>query len=388
MESIIFENIMEAKIKITKANHRDEAVLCVHFGWDAAIEKSVKGLPLCKWSRQMRCWYFPNRPNLFRLALKELRQYGYVDFTAVIQHKPVEHKQPKKEKKPLPVALAPLSDAGKRELLRFKNWLTAHRYSPNTVKTYEEALRTFLRFHHKKAADQITNEDIVVFNNAYVLARGYSISFQNQVLSAIRLFFQIIKDSQLDLSELRRPRKERQLPNVLSKEEVKRILEAPVNLKHRTMLALTYGCGLRRSEVLALAVGSVDSQRNVLLIRQSKGRKDRVVPLSAKLLTLLREYYKAYRPQQWLFEGQKAGSRYSATSLQSVLKHAAAKAGIGKPVTLHWLRHSYATHLLEAGTDLRYIQELLGHNSSRTTEIYTHVSIRNLQNIQSPFDLL
>jgi integrase/recombinase XerD len=172
---------------------------------------------------------------------------------------------------------------------------------------------------------------------------------------------------------------------VLSKEEVKAILEAPYNLKHRAMLAMIYSCGLRRSELLNLTKFDVDSKRMVVIIRMAKGKKDRIVPLSTKILALLRDYYKSYNPKEFLFEGQ-AGGKYSEKSLENVLKQSLFKARIEKPVTLHWLRHSYATHLLENGTDLRYIQDLLGHKSSKTTEIYTHVSTKNIQNIRSPFD--
>jgi len=192
----------------------------------------------------------------------------------------------------------------------------------------------------------------------------------------------------LDIELIHRPRREHKLPNVLSKEEIKAILGAPVNQKHRTMLSLIYACGLRRSELLYLKPSDVDSRRHLLIIRNAKGKKDRVVPISDKIIEMLREYYKMYKPILWLFEGQAGGENYSEKSLQSVLKQAIAKAEIDKPVTLHWLRHSYATHLLEAGTDLRYIQELLGHKSSKTTEIYTHVTERSLSKIKSPFDEL
>ena len=165
-------------------------------------------------------------------------------------------------------------------------------------------------------------------------------------------------------------------------------MDSLVNIKHRTMLSLIYACGLRRSELLNLRPLNVDSKRNLLLILNSKGKKDRVVPISDNIVEMLRNYYKMYKPKVWLFEGQKAGDQYSEESLAKVLKQACIKAGIKKPVTLHWLRHSYATHLLESGTDLRYIQELLGHKSSKTTEIYTHVSTKSLQNIKSPFDEL
>ena len=167
---------------------------------------------------------------------------------------------------------------------------------------------------------------------------------------------------------------------------MKAILVALKNQKHKSMLSLIYACGLRRSELLNLELTDVQSDRKILLIRQSKGKKDRIVPLSEKILEMLRSYYLEYRPKKWLFEGQNPLTQYSERSLEQVLKKSIITVKINKPVTLHWLRHSYATHLLENGTDLRYIQELLGHTSSRTTEIYTHVSTKNIQLIKSPFD--
>ena len=187
---------------------------------------------------------------------------------------------------------------------------------------------------------------------------------------------------------IHRPKSSKILPNVLSKEEVKMILQAIGNLKHKAMLSLIYSCGLRRSELLKLRPGDIDAKRMLVIIKQAKGRKDRIVPLSQKILDILREYFKVYAPKYWLFEGQDGQSAYDERSLQNVLKQALQRSKINKPVTLHWLRHSYATHLLENGTDLRYIQEILGHSSSRTTEIYTHVSTRSIQNVISPYDSL
>jgi len=152
------------------------------------------------------------------------------------------------------------------------------------------------------------------------------------------------------------------------------------------MLSLIYACGLRRNELLNLKPVDVDSKRGLLIIRQAKGKKNRIAPILHTVIEMLRDYYRCYKPQLWLFEGQKVGEQYSEASLAKVLKMSCKKVKITKPVTLHWLRHSYATHLLESGTDLRYIQELLGHKSSKTTEIYTHVSTKSLQNIKSLFD--
>lgn len=273
-------------------------------------------------------------------------------------------------------------------LNQFSHYLKYRRYSPNTIKTYTDALGVFFHYHSNKVPEQLGIAEIIEFNTGYILRKHLSASYQNQVINAIKLFYRNRFNRNMDLNNIQRPRREQRLPNVLSKQEIKSILEAPSNLKHRAMLSLIYACGLRRSELLNLSLSDVLSDRNVLFIRQSKGKKDRVIPISNNIIEMLRTYYKAYKPKVWLFEGQNAGERYSERSLQLVLKQALKKAGNTKPVSLHWLRHSYATHLLESGTDLRYIQELLGHNSSKTTEIYTHVTTKSLQQIRSPFDEL
>jgi len=273
-----------------------------------------------------------------------------------------------------------------QHLIAFKNYMNYRRYSSNTIKTYSDALEVFFRFYQNKKLESLTNEDIIHFNTEYILRKNLSTSYQNQVINAIKLFYRNRFNRTMEVDFIQRPRREKRLPNVLSKEEVKAILEAPTNLKHRAMLSLIYACGLRRSELLNLTLKDILSDRNLLFIRQSKGKKDRMVPISLKIIEMLRDYYKAYKPKTWLFEGQFPNTKYSEKSLENVLKQSLIKARSSKKVSLHWLRHSYATHLLENGTDLRYIQELLGHSSSRTTEIYTHVSTKNLQQIRSPFD--
>ena len=273
-----------------------------------------------------------------------------------------------------------------KHILAFKNYLNYRRYSQNTVKTYSDALEVFFKFFNDKPPENINIDDLIQFNTEYILKKNLSASYQNQVINAIKLFYRNRFNRTMEVDIIQRPRREKRLPNVLSKDEVKSILESPTNLKHRAMLSLIYACGLRRSELLNLTLKDILSDRGLLFIRQSKGKKDRVVPISIKLIEMLRDYYKAFKPKIWLFEGQFPNTKYSEKSLENVLKQSLSKAKITKKVSLHWLRHSYATHLLESGTDLRYIQELLGHSSSRTTEIYTHVSTRNLQQIRSPFD--
>ena len=267
-------------------------------------------------------------------------------------------------------------------------WMKSRRYSENTINTYANAIEVFLSFYNTKPISEISNDDLIKFNNDYILANKFSASYQNQVINAVKLFFRIVELKTMQPELIHRPKSPKLLPNVLSKEEIKQILQAPSNIKHKAMLSLIYSCGLRRSELLNLKLTDIDSKRGLIIIRQSKGRKDRVAPLSDKILILLRDYYHAYKPTLWLFEGQDRRNKYDERSLQNVLKQALEKCHINKPVSLHWLRHSYATHLLENGTDLRYIQEILGHSSSRTTEIYTHVSNQNIQRITSPFDNL
>jgi len=208
-------------------------------------------------------------------------------------------------------ALSPLTQDKVRVLAEFEQWLNSKRYSQNTVKTYLEALRTFLRFHSGIPIGEIDNRAVIGFNNRYILKRGYSSSYQNQVVNAIKLFFRTIENRSLDPELVHRPKREKRLPNVLSKEEVRALLEAPVNLKHRTMLSLIYACGLRRGELLALTLQSVDAKRGLLIVKKSKGRKDRVVPLGEKILEKLRAYYRVYKPQTFLFEGLTPGTAYS-----------------------------------------------------------------------------
>jgi integrase/recombinase XerD len=287
--------------------------------------------------------------------------------------------------------IAPLSNSipsaeGIEQIQKFKQWLRSKRYSESSITTYTEALKSFLVFYREKPIAEINNEDVIVYNNEFILKNNLSASFQNQIVNALKLFFITVRETKIEIDKIHRPKRAKLLPNVLSKEEVKLILNAHSNIKHKTMLSLIYSCGLRRRELLNLKPLDIDSKRGIVIIRQSKGKKDRIAPLSPKILAMLRTYYTLFKPLTYLFEGVIPGEPYSEKSLQSVLKQALKKVGITKPVSLHWLRHSFATHLLESGTDLRYIQELLGHSSSKTTEIYTHVSTKSLQQIKSPFD--
>lgn len=356
----------------------------LYFAMNEELNSIVKTFADAKWSKTHRCWHIANNSTNLKELFRVFKGKAYLNTDALFvdktkQKTSINHGETSK-------LIVELNHEQVKKINEFKDLLRSRRYSDNTIKTYTEALRTFLKFYHNKAVNQINNDDVIQFNNKYILPNGFSTSFQNQVVNAIKLFFKKIENTNIDIALIHRPKREKKLPNVLSKEEIKSILEAPSNIKHKAMLSLIYACGLRRSELLNLKISDIDSKRHLLIIKNGKGKKDRVVPISEKLINILREYYKAYRPKIWLFEGQKPSEQYSEKSLQSVLKQVLQKAKINKPATLHWLRHSYATHLLETGTDLRYIQELLGHKSSKTTEIYTHVTEKSLQKIKSPFD--
>ncbi len=345
---------MKWKAKII--THKKEKRIAVYFEKNDEWIARIKKLTGSRWSQTLGVWHLPDTV--------ENRQRFHL----------------------VPLSYSLPSEEGIEQIEKFKQILRSKRYSDNTVTTYSEALKSFLVFYREKAVAEITNEDVIVYNNEHILKNNLSASYQNQIVNAIKLFFQTIRETKMIVDKIHRPKNAKTLPNVLSKEEVKLILNAHSNIKHKMMLSLIYSCGLRCGELLALRPVHIDSKRNLVLLKNGKGKKDRIVPLSPKILEMLREYYVLFKPTTYLFEGANPGEPYSEKSLQSVLKQALKKVGITKPVSLHWLRHSFATHLLESGTDLRYIQELLGHQSSKTTEIYTHVSTKSIQQIKSPFD--
>ncbi|NOR74674.1 MAG: tyrosine-type recombinase/integrase [Draconibacterium sp.] len=268
---------------------------------------------------------------------------------------------------------------------KYKAILIRRRYSENTIKTYTNYFENFTAYFSDKKLPEITPDEI----NGYILelinSKNISISQQNQRINAIKFYYEKVLNRQKQYFEIERPRAEKKLPNVLSKEEISRLIKTIYNIKHKCIISIIYSAGLRRSEVLNIKPEDIDSIRMLIKITGGKGNKDRYSLLSVKLLEDLRIYHKEYKPKKWLFEGQ-AGGKYSAESVAQILKKALLKSGIRKKVTPHTLRHSFATHLLEQGIDLRYIQELLGHSNSKTTEIYTHVSNKHLGQIKSPLD--
>ena len=271
-------------------------------------------------------------------------------------------------------------------LEKYTTMLQLKRYSSNTRKSYINAFQNFLVFFSHKKIDDLKKNEF----QEYLLSQlenGTSSSFQNLQINAIKFYYEKVLGRKREIYDLPRPKKEHKLPSVLSEEEIIKLFKQVSNIKHKAILYLIYSGGLRLSEVVNLKITDIDSKRNLILIRESKGKKDRTTLLSQALLELLRDYYREYKPENHLFEGQKGG-QYSVRSVQNIFRMALSKSGIKKHATVHTLRHSFATHLLERGTDLRYIQELLGHANSKTTEIYTHITKKGLDKIVSPLDNL
>ena len=378
---------MIKELTIEHLVHRDHPRVFLRFENDPEATALVRQHFNAQWSATQKAWHVAYNENTFEKICSVFFKYHVRVFKK--NEYASDYVAPKKTLKQQTHGLInDLNETNKQHLIHFESWMTARRYSQNTIDRYVNGLKVFLSYYHYKQVEEISNEDLVEFNTRYIIANKLSASYQNQVINAVKLFFRIILLKTMNVDLIYRPKNPKLLPNVLSKEEVKAILSVQSNIKQKAMLSLIYSCGLRCGELLKLKLTDVDSKRGLLIIRQSKGRKDRIAPLSSKIVELLREYYLAYKPSIYLFEGQFKETMYDERSLQNVLKQALHKCGIVKPVSLHWLRHTYATHLLENGTDLRYIQELLGHSSSRTTEIYTHVSNRELGRIKSPFDLL
>ncbi len=262
-------------------------------------------------------------------------------------------------------------------------------YSPSTIATYIGILKKYASFC--KEHNLNPKEDVHPFLY-HIIKSGYSISYQNQVINAVKYYWENILNKDRAFIEIDRPLKDKKLPEVLSLEEVNAIFEACTNFKHLMILKTIYACGLRISEVINLEFKDINSQRLTVRIKNAKGKKDRVVPIPIELIEELRSYYKVYRPYTYLFEGKVSTKtqpkKYSASSIRAIIKRASKRARIRRVITPHTLRHSYATHLYEYGINLRSIQVLLGHSSSKTTEIYTRVSNIHISNTPSPLNFL
>lgn len=336
--------------------------------YPSPLVRLVRSLPGRRWDAKLRVWRVPDTPE-GRAAVE--RALGVT---------------PTPERPPAGMSSSSeddISPAG-RALERFDEEMRLRGYGIRTRGVYLGHVRRFL-------ADARAEADLATNLREHVLrkldAGRMSRSYHSQFASALRLYCSLVLGREVDELPLQRPRRDRPLPTVLSREELRRFLAAVRNPKHRAILAVAYSAGLRVGEVVRLRPEDLDRERGLIRVRGGKGRKDRYTLLSDAALALVDGYLEGASPGRWLFPGARPGRHLNARSVQKVTADARERAGIAKHVTPHVLRHSFATHLLESGTDVRLIQELLGHSSVRTTEIYTHVSRRQLRRIRSPLDL-
>ena len=273
----------------------------------------------------------------------------------------------------------------KNELESFKEILQLKRYSKQTIDSYLSNLKLAQVFFENKSFVSINEKDWFNYVFHLVNTKYIAASTQRQIVGSINLFYKEMYGKSLNLDQLNVSQRENKLPPVLSANEVKAILTHTSNLKHKALLSLLYGSGLRIGELLELRLSDIDSERMTVSVNQGKGKKDRLTILSHNVLKVLRKYFVEYKPKDYLFEGQNGG-KYSASSSRNVLKQSMKRAKITKPATLHTLRHSFATHLLENGVGIAHIQKLLGHHNIKTTLIYTHIANDSLMTIKSPLD--
>ncbi len=345
------------------------------FGFNKSLTVAIKKMPFWSWDNKNKWWTVPFSDKLLA-QIQELAKQEGLNF-CYQEEKIDTNKVPRKSEYDLPNYRPCPEDM----ILKLKEL----RYSERTIKAYKSLFEEFINHYPTTEIDKIDEQKIIAFCRYLVIDRKVSASTQNQAINAIKFYYERVLGGQRKFYFLERPSKEKSLPTVLSMEEVTAILKGTDNLKHKAILTVIYSAGLRISELINLKIKDIDSERKQIRVEQSKGKKDRYTLLSTKTLDLLRTYFKAYKPKEYLFEGQEGG-RYSARSIQTFFQQICKKVGIKKKVSVHTLRHSFATHLLENGTDLRYIQVLLGHESTKTTEIYTHVTTKGFDQIKSPLD--
>ena len=355
----------------------------LQFYSDKVLNALINDLPDLNWSKEFSMYFIPNNTNNLDKVFSLFRGVAWVNGNYFFQSNRSKNLDEEfnvewHRKRNLPDSYLKCPDS-------YFEKLEIKKYANNTVKTYVSCFEKFMNHYHESDIDDLNENDI----RKYILSlvqNNQSTSYINQAINSIKFYYEVVNGMPNRFYAIERPRKERKLPVVLSKEDVLKVIDSTNNLKHKCIVSLLYSAGLRRSELLNLIPQDIDSRRMVIRVNGAKGNKDRFTLLSKTILSDLREYFKQYRPEEYLFEG-KYGGKYNANSVFKIVSNAAIKAGIRVKVSPHVLRHSFATHLLESGTDLRYIQILLGHNSSKTTEIYTHVATNNFNSIKNPLDL-
>ncbi|MDT0557182.1 tyrosine-type recombinase/integrase [Ichthyenterobacterium sp. W332] len=381
MVNFFIINVMQNSITVTLKNlkHRGHQQIGIDFKFNYAIKSLLKEKLNAKWSTSKKTWYIKHTHfNLYNL--KQI-----LAGEAIIND--INFDKSIKDSTSLGVRKSYNFKPHQKTLLNnYYKYLKGKRYSQSTIHTYTSFMADFVSYNNDIEAEDFTNTHVERFAQDVLAKKGYSISSHRQFISALKLFTQFFTNTSIDDLKLERPKKSKKLPLVLSYEEIILILRHTKNLKHRAIIALLYSCGLRIGELINLKLTDFNIQRKQLIIRQGKGRKDRYVSLADSFMPLLSNYYMSYNPKVYFVEGQE-GDKYSAASVRQFLKRSCKRANINKQITPHTLRHSYATHLLENGVDIRYIQSLLGHSRPETTMIYTHVKRKDLMKIENPLDV-
>jgi site-specific recombinase XerD len=359
-------------IYLEKKFHRKENRIILRFPFDNTLIDLVRTIKGATWSKTLKAWYVKDSKENLNTITVLFKNIAAIDTSKIVQKTLFKRN---------------LTEVQKKLLNSYYLFLKGKRYSKSTINTYTFFIADFINFHTKTPIEELTNRDVELFIETVFIERNYSISSQRQFISALKTFTVFCPQTKIDNLSLERPKKSRSLPNVLSQEEVLRIIQLTKNLKHRAIIVLLYSSGLRIGEVTRLLLKSIDVQRKQIKVEGGKGRKDRFVVLAASYLPLLQNYLTTFKPARYFIEGP-IGKKYSESSIRKFLFKSVQKAGISKKVTPHTLRHSYATHLLENGVGLRHIQELLGHAKPETTMIYTHVAKKDLLDIQSPLDTI
>lgn len=342
--------------------YRGENIIWIKFAYDKESIALLKKYSKPTWSRSQKSWYVLDRKDYRKLFGLQISVVG-------------------KE------TIAKIAPENWRQFQQFINQLKLKAYSENTIRTYSVEFAQLLYVLKSHPVESMTEERLKSYFLYCIEKLDISENHLHSRINAIKFYFEQVLYRENMFIDIPRPKKPILLPKALNTTEISKIITATENLKHQLILKMCYGMGLRVSEIVNIKIEDIDSKAMRVLIARAKGKKDRYVNLPESIIVELRQYYKSYQPKIYLFEGQ-FGGKYSVRSAQSVFKIAMNKAGIRKTVGIHSLRHSYATHLLEFGTDISLIQKLLGHNDIRTTLNYTHVSNTSVSNVKSPLDQL
>ncbi|KAA5824205.1 tyrosine-type recombinase/integrase [Algibacter amylolyticus] len=366
-------------ITLEPLTHNSKSCVAIKFPYNFKTKEYIKTFNGVYWSKTHRTFYI----YYDEVRLEDLKNHITKGGLALINTG--KNETVPRYRKGAKIELAPLNEEKTLVYRHFLKFLKGKRFSDSTIASYGGFILEFLRFTGQKPVNDLNENDVRHYIEWAVSTLNYAISTHRQIVSSITHFAYFYPACSINTEKIYMPKKDKKLPVVLSIEEVLLLIQVTKNLKHRAIIAMLYGSGLRIGELIELKLSDFDFKRKQLYVKNGKGRKDRYTTIAESLFPLLKNYHNTYKPKVYFIENPKGGT-YSAQSIRSFLKRSVELAGINKAVTPHSLRHSYATHMLEQGIDIRYIQELLGHSRPETTMIYTHVTRKDLQEIKSPLD--